>query len=56
MLESQKVGLLGGFEGRCVYFFFNSYAQRRNKRKEIRFRDLYLSPLSFFLSYLVLEV
>jgi hypothetical protein len=36
--------------------FAGSSAHRRNKRKEIRFRDLYLllSPLSFFL-YLVIE-
>jgi hypothetical protein len=32
-----------------------SHAQRRNKKKEIRFKDFYISlPLSFFLSYLVL--
>jgi hypothetical protein len=39
--------------------FVSSSGQRRNKKKEIRFRDFFflisLFPLSLFLSYLLLE-
>jgi hypothetical protein len=69
------IGVVVGFGVVAVMFFdglfvclfvFCSHAQRRNKRKEIRFRDLSLSlslslslyppslPPSMFLSYLVI--
>jgi hypothetical protein len=52
MLGPRKVWLLV-VQG-CWLQFVSSCAQRRNKKKEIRFR-VSLSPLSFSFSYLVIE-